>query len=76
MDPSAQFLLGHDVPESSGATIHALPSPEPVVTDDDKIGFTLDVAARLKDERANQETHGAEIVPITDEAAQDLADTA
>jgi hypothetical protein len=44
MDLSIHFLSGNDVPAPEGATIHSIAPPPLVQIDDDKIGFTLDVA--------------------------------
>jgi hypothetical protein len=76
MDPSVQFLLGNEVPTTSGATIHPLAPPDPVSIDEDKIGFTLDVAVRLDQEYSEEVREEAVIVPIVDTSDQDLADTA
>jgi hypothetical protein len=75
MDPSVQFLLGSDIPTPDGATIHALTPPTPVSIDDDKIGFTLDVASRL-DREADDVTASAQIVQITEGSPEELADSA
>jgi len=76
MDPSVQFLLGVQVPEPEGATIHPLTPPPPVEIDDDKIGFTLDVAMRLDQEQPPDVVPGGVVVPIDESAPEQLADTA
>jgi hypothetical protein len=63
MDRSIQFLLAHEVPHSEGATIHPIVPPLPEATDDDKIGFTLDVAARLDRESEESDKRG-DVIPI------------
>jgi len=75
MDPSVRFLLGSDVPEPEGATIHSIAPPAPVRNDDDKIGFTLDVAMRLDQEMSGDEVPGV-VIPINDNVPEDLADSA
>lgn len=75
MDPNFQFLLGKDAPKSEGATIHSIAPLPPESTDDDKIGFTLDVAARLDREHDDIAREGV-IVPIVDPSKTDLADSA
>jgi len=74
MDPSVQFLLGHDLPEPEGATIHSIVPQAPGSIDDDKIGFTLDVSMRL-DQEQSQDIR-AVVVPIAESPPQDLADSA
>jgi hypothetical protein len=74
MDRSIQFLLGNDVPQSEGATIHPIIPPTPEPTDDDKIGFTLDVAARL-DRESDEIDERALVIPIG-EPTPTLADSA
>jgi hypothetical protein len=74
MDPSVQFLLGHDLPEPEGATIHSIVPQAPVSIDHDKIGFTLDVAVRLDQEHSDDTT--AVVVPILEASSEDLADSA
>jgi hypothetical protein len=74
MDPSVQFLLGQDVPPD-GATIHSIAPELSESMDDDKIGFTLDVAVRLDQEQADETAH-ADIVPIVSTTSQELADSA
>lgn len=74
MDPSVQFLLGHDLPVPEAATIHSIVPRAPASIDDDKIGFTLDVAVRL-DQEHSDDTARAIIVPIV-ETGQELADSA
>jgi hypothetical protein len=75
MDPSVQFLLGVDVPTPEGATIHSL-APPPVPIDDDKIGFTLDVAMRLDQEMAFEDVPGDNVISINEHLPEDLADSA
>jgi hypothetical protein len=74
MDPSVRFLLGNDVPETEGATIHPITPPVPVSIDEDKIGFTVDVAGRLDREQTADVAPRAVIVPIVE--APPLADSA
>jgi hypothetical protein len=74
MDPSVQFLLGHDLPEPEGATIHSIVPQAPTSIDNDKIGFTLDVSMRLDQEQSEDSAHKV-VVPIA-ETSQDLADSA
>ena len=71
MDRSLQFLMGNDVSQVEGATIHLIVPPTPEASDDDKIGFTLDVSMRLDQEQSEH----AVVVPIA-ETPQDLADSA
>ena len=75
MDPSVHFLLGRAVPEPEGATIHSIAPPAPVHNEDDKIGFTLDVAMRLDQEMSGDEVPGV-VIPINDNVPEDLADSA
>jgi hypothetical protein len=74
MDPSAQFLLGHDVPEPKGATIYPITPPTPVSPDADKIGFTLDVTMRL-DRESDELARAGAVVPL-DTSSPELADSA
>lgn len=76
MDPSVQFLFGNDVPAPEGATIHTIAPPPPVRIDDDKIGFTLDVAMRLDQEQPSDVVSGGVIIPMDENAPEELADTA
>jgi hypothetical protein len=75
MDPSVHFLLGSDDAPSEGATIHPLPLEEPVSIDENKVGFTLDVAVRL-DQESDDDLPKADVVPISEAAHEELADTA
>lgn len=75
MDPSVQFLLGNDAPTSAGATIHSIAPLAPESNDDGKIGFTLDVAARL-DRDCDESALPEVIVPIIELARTRLADSA
>jgi hypothetical protein len=75
MDPSVAYLMGSDVPEPEGATIHPIAPSAPVHSDDDKIGFTLDVSMRLDRESEEREPGGV-IVPIVESTTEDLADSA
>jgi hypothetical protein len=75
MDPSVQFLLGNGVAVPEGATIHSLAPALPESIDDDKIGFTLDVAMRLDRELAEDDAGQTSVVPIV-EAPPELADSA
>jgi hypothetical protein len=75
MDPSVHFLLGVDDASSEGATIHSLAPDTPISLDENKIGFTLDVAIRL-DQASDDDGPRAEIVPITEAGPPDLADSA
>jgi hypothetical protein len=76
MDPSIQFLLVSDVPAPEVATIHSIvPSPS-VQIDDDKIGFTLDVAMRLDQEHPVDDTTSGVIVRIVEDPPEELADSA
>ncbi|HXC18789.1 MAG TPA: hypothetical protein VNT80_02665 [Acidimicrobiales bacterium] len=75
MDPSVQFLLGSDVPASEGATIHSIAPPSTASIDDDKIGFTLDVAVRLDQESEEPEQPGV-VIPLAESPPQELADSA
>jgi hypothetical protein len=77
MDPSVHFLLGNDVPTPEGASIHSIAPPTTVVEiDDEKIGFTLDVAMRLDHESPLDEVPGDNVIPIGEHAPEDLADSA
>jgi hypothetical protein len=76
MDPSIQFLLGNDIPTPEGATIHSIVPPPPIANDDDKIGWTLDVAMRLDQERAVKEAPQGVIIPIIRNSPEELADSA
>jgi hypothetical protein len=73
MYPSVQFLLGNGVPDSEGATIHSIVPVSPDPIDDNKIGFTLDVAVRLDQELSENARPGV-IVPLVEDP--ELADTA
>jgi hypothetical protein len=81
MDPSVQYLMGSDVPEPAGATIHSIVPIVPIATtattdtDDDKIGFTLDVSMRL-DRESDEVALGGDIIAIVAEPPEDLADSA
>ena len=75
MDPSVQFLLGNDVPTSEGATIHSI-VPPPELIDDDKVGFTIDVAVRLDREQSDQNAEPGVIVSMVENPPQELADSA
>jgi hypothetical protein len=74
MDPSAQFLLGHDVPESEGAMIHPIVPISPVSIDEGKIGFTVDVTMRL-DRESDEGAQTGVVVPLN-ERPPELADSA
>jgi len=63
MDRSIQFLLGNDVPQSESASIHPVVAPTPESNDDNKIGFTLDVAVRL-DRESEEGEKRALVIPI------------
>ena len=67
--------MGSDAPTPEGATIHSIVSAPPVHSDDDKIGFTLDVSMRLDQEQADHEQSGV-IIPIAEGAPEHLADSA
>lgn len=75
MDPSVRFLLGSDVPAPEGATIHSIAPAPSVEIDDDKIGFTLDVAMRLDQEMPSDEVPGV-VISINENVPEDLADSA
>lgn len=75
MDPSVHYLMGSDVPEPEGATIHSIVPLSPDHSDDDKIGFTLDVSMRL-DRESEEVEQGGVIVPIVKDRSEDLADSA
>jgi len=76
MDPSVQFLLGSDVPTSEGATIHSIAPPSPASIDDDKIGFTLDVAVRLDQEQSEEIEQPGIVIPLAENPPEELADSA
>ena len=76
MDPSVQYLMGNDVPEPEGATIHSIVPISPVHIDDDKVGFTLDVSMRLDREQSEAIAQGGVIVQIVVNPSEDLADSA
>jgi hypothetical protein len=75
MDPSVQFLLGNGVSAPEVATIHPITPATPAAIDDDKIGFTLDVAMRL-DRDSDDEPARTVIVPIVKPTPPELADSA
>jgi hypothetical protein len=75
MYSSVPFLLGFDVPTCEGATIHSI-VPQPELIDDNKIGFTLDVAVRLDREQSDQNAAPGVIVPMVENPPQELADSA
>jgi hypothetical protein len=75
MDPSVQFLLGNGVAAPEAATIHSIVPATPASIDDDKIGFTLDVAMRLDRESDDEPAHSV-IVPIVTATPTELADSA
>jgi len=75
MDPSVHFLMGGDDATSDGATIHPLSAESPVSIDENKVGFTLDVAVRL-DQETDDDVPRAQVVPIGDAGRQELADSA
>jgi hypothetical protein len=58
-----------------GATIHPIVTPEPVGSDDDKIGFTVDVTMRL-DQDSDEVDERALVIPIVDGPRKPLADSA
>jgi hypothetical protein len=76
MDPSIQFLFGNHVPTPEGATIHPIVPPSTVQIDDDKIGFTLDVAMRLDQDQHRDDASQGVIIPIVENQPEDLADSA
>jgi hypothetical protein len=79
MDPSVQYLSGHDIPTPVGATIHTLMPNAPLHIDDDKIGFTLDVTMRLDAERSLEATDAQSVADDDDDdenPGQHLADSA
>lgn len=67
--------MGSDAPAPDGATIHSIVSAPLVQSDDDKIGFTLDVTMRLDQEQSDQGQSGI-IIPIAGGAPEHLADSA
>jgi hypothetical protein len=75
MYPNVPFLLGSDLPTSEGATIHSI-VPQPERMDDNKIGFTLDVAVRLDREQSDQSAEPGVIVPMVENRPPELADSA
>lgn len=75
MDPSVQFLLGNEVPALEGATIHSI-APPPAQIDDDKIGFTLDVAMRLDQDQPTEDAPHGVIISIAENTPEELADSA
>ena len=75
MDPSVHFLIGKDDACAEGATIHSIAPEAPVSIDENKIGFTLDVAVRL-DQESDDDLPRAEIVPDRRRRTQELADSA
>jgi hypothetical protein len=75
MDPSVQYLMGNDASEPVGATIHSIAPLATTTTDDDKIGFTLDVSMRL-DRESDEVALGGDITSIVEEPLEDLADSA
>lgn len=76
MDPSVHFLMGNHAPDSDGATIHSIVPPAPDPIDDDKIGFTVDVAGRLDRELIDEPAQPGVIVPLIENPPQELADSA
>jgi len=66
----------NDVPTPEGATIHSIVPLPPIANDDDKIGWTLDVAMRLDQERAVKEAPQGVIIPIIRNSPEELADSA
>ena len=76
MDLSVLFLLGKQVPSPEGATIHAIAPPRPEKIDDDKIGFTLDVAMRLDQEQAADVVPVGVINPMDEDTPEELAESA
>jgi hypothetical protein len=75
MYPSVPFLLGKNDSTSEGATIHSI-VPPPELIDENKIGFTLDVAVRLDREQSAQSAPPGTIVPMVENPPQELADSA
>ena len=75
---SVPFLLGNDVPTSKGATIHSIGLPPERIDDQDdhKIGFTLDVAVRLDREQSDRNAEAGVIIPMAENRARELADSA
>ena len=67
--------MGNDASPPDGATIHPIVLAPPVQSDDDKIGFTLDVTMRLDQEQADGAL-SAVIIPIAEGAPDHLADSA
>lgn len=76
MDPSVQYLMGHDAPIPEGATIHSIVPEQPVQPDDGKIGFTLDVTVRLDQEQADDAAQSGVIISLVNGATEHLADSA
>ena len=75
MYPSVPFLWGNVAPTSEVATIRSI-VPQPERMDDNKIGFTLDVAVRLDREQSYQSAEPGVIVPMVENRPQELADSA
>ena len=75
MDPSVAYLMGSDAPEPEGATIHPIAPSAPVHSDDDKIGFTVDVSMRL-DRESEENAPGGVVLPMVESPPEDLADSA
>jgi hypothetical protein len=75
MDSSIEFLLKNDVPQPEVATIYPLVPASSATIDDDKIGFTLDVAARL-DRESDEVSQRAVVIPIGEPTPPKLADSA
>jgi len=76
MDHSIRFLLGNELPTPEGATIHSIVPAPPEQNDDDKIGFTLDVAMRLDQELLTDNARAGVVIPILGHSPEDLADSA
>jgi hypothetical protein len=68
--------MGSDVPEPEGATIHSIAPPTTVQIDDDKIGFTLDVAMRLDQDLPTEDALEGVVIQINENVPEDLADSA
>jgi hypothetical protein len=75
-DSSIHFLLGNDAPAPEGATIHSIAPPPLVQIDNDKIGFTLDVAMRLDQEQSSDVVPQGVIISMVEYAPGELADFA
>jgi len=75
MDQSIRFLLEMNCQRRRRHDSFNRAAP-PEQNDDDKIGFTLDVAMRLDQELLTDNARAGVVIPILGHSPEDLADSA